>query len=146
MSILPPDATPIEETVVAAVQWLRLGVESIGAVVIAIGIVTAAIAFVRHIAPRTEGAGLQSSRRILAHYLAIALEFQLAADILSTAVAPSWNQIGKLAAIATIRTALNFFLSREMQDRPAPFPGQATAILSSRRLRRRPSGSAEDDR
>lgn len=44
----------------------------------------------------------------------MALEFQLAADILATAVAPSWNQIGKLAAVAAIRTALNYFLSREM--------------------------------
>jgi uncharacterized membrane protein len=48
--------------------------------------------------------------------LALALEFQLGADILSTAIAPSWEQIGKLGAIAVIRTALNFFLSKEMQD------------------------------
>jgi uncharacterized membrane protein len=46
--------------------------------------------------------------------LALALEFQLGADILSTAIAPSWEQIGKLGAIAVIRTALNFFLSKEM--------------------------------
>ena len=44
------------------------------------------------------------------------LEFQLGADILSTAVAPSWEQIGKLGAIAVIRTGLNFFLSMEMQS------------------------------
>ncbi|RZK11946.1 MAG: DUF1622 domain-containing protein, partial [Hymenobacter sp.] len=49
-------------------------------------------------------------------YLALALEFQLGADILSTAIAPSWEQIGKLGAIAVIRTALNFFLSKEMQE------------------------------
>jgi uncharacterized membrane protein len=51
-----------------------------------------------------------------ARTLAIALEFQLGADILSTAVAPSWDAIGKLGAIAVIRTALNYFLSREMQE------------------------------
>ncbi len=55
-------------------------------------------------------------RLTLARYLALALEFQLAADILSTAIAPSWEQIGKLGAIAVIRTALNFFLSKEMQN------------------------------
>ena len=43
-------------------------------------------------------------------------EFQLGADILSTAISPSWDQIGKLGAIAVIRTALNFFLSREMEE------------------------------
>lgn len=55
-------------------------------------------------------------RLTLARFLAIALEFQLGADILSTAVAPSWEAIGKLAAIAVIRTALNYFLSRDMQE------------------------------
>ncbi len=49
-------------------------------------------------------------------YLALALEFQLAADIISTAVAPSWQEIGKLGAIAVIRTALNYFLTREIEQ------------------------------
>ena len=44
------------------------------------------------------------------------LVFQLAADILSTAVSPSWDQLGKLAVVAVIRTALNFFLTREIRD------------------------------
>jgi uncharacterized membrane protein len=55
-------------------------------------------------------------RLTLARHLSLALEFQLAADILSTAIAPSWEQIGKLAAIAVIRTGLNLFLAREVAD------------------------------
>lgn len=50
----------------------------------------------------------------LGRWLALALEFLLAADILRTAVAPSWSEIGQLAAIAAIRTALNFFLQLEI--------------------------------
>lgn len=46
--------------------------------------------------------------------LTLALEILLAADILITAVAPSWDDIGKLAAIAAIRTALNYFLEKEL--------------------------------
>jgi uncharacterized membrane protein len=46
----------------------------------------------------------------------LALEFQLGADILSTAIAPSWDEIGKLGAIAVIRTGLNYFLSIEMRE------------------------------
>jgi uncharacterized membrane protein len=57
-----------------------------------------------------------SIRLTLARYLALALEFQLGADILSTAIAPSWDQIGKLGAIAVIRTLLNYFLTREMRE------------------------------
>ncbi|MFC7607660.1 DUF1622 domain-containing protein [Teichococcus aestuarii] len=46
----------------------------------------------------------------------VALEFTLAADILRTVVAPSWDDIGQLAAIATLRTVLNLFLEREIDQ------------------------------
>jgi uncharacterized membrane protein len=52
----------------------------------------------------------------LARYLALALEFLLAADIVQTTAAPSWTTLGELAAIAAIRTALNYFLAREMRE------------------------------
>ena len=52
----------------------------------------------------------------LSRSLALALEFQLAADILGTALAPGWTQIGKLGAIAVIRTFLNYFLAREISE------------------------------
>jgi uncharacterized membrane protein len=51
----------------------------------------------------------------LGRFLALGLEFQLASDLLRTAVAPTFEEIGKLAAVAAIRTALNFFLSREIR-------------------------------
>lgn len=47
-------------------------------------------------------------------WLALALEFQLGADILSTTVAPTTQALIKLALIAVIRTFLNYFLGREM--------------------------------
>lgn len=47
-------------------------------------------------------------------WLALALEFQLGADILSTTVAPTTQDLAKLALIAVIRTFLNYFLGREM--------------------------------
>lgn len=56
----------------------------------------------------------ESVRFILGRWLALALEFLLAADILKTAVAPTWDEIGQLASIIVIRTALNFFLQREI--------------------------------
>lgn len=56
----------------------------------------------------------QNLRLQLGRWLAVALEFLLAADILLTAIAPTWEDIGKLGAIALIRTALNYFLEREI--------------------------------
>ena len=104
-----------EEAVVAAVQWLKLGVELVGATIIALGIIMAGALLVKALLARRT-ADFTAIRLTLARYLALALEFQLGADILSTAIAPSWEQIGKLGAIAVIRTALNFFLSKEMQE------------------------------
>ncbi len=46
----------------------------------------------------------------------LALEFALAADLVRTAVAPTWDDIGQLAAIAAIRTALGFFLGRDVEE------------------------------
>ncbi len=54
-------------------------------------------------------------RLALGRWLAIALEFLLAADIVLTAIAPTWQDIGQLGAVALIRTALNFFLQREFR-------------------------------
>jgi uncharacterized membrane protein len=52
----------------------------------------------------------------LGRWLALGLDFALAADILRTAVSPTWHDIAQLAAIAGLRTALNFFLEREIDS------------------------------
>lgn len=109
-----------ESGVQEVVRWLRLTIETTGAVIIAVGLVVAIYAFVRAFARRHDPSyaaeGYNGVRLSLARYLALALEFQLGADILSTAIAPTWTQIGKLGAIAVIRTALNYFLGKEMRE------------------------------
>lgn len=104
-----------EAGVISAVLWLKLGIESVGALIIALGIISAGWLLLKALA-RQQTADFTAIRLTLARYLALALEFQLGADILATAIAPSWEQIGKLGAIAVIRTALNYFLSREMRE------------------------------
>ena len=113
--IASPSEIGVEELVVNLVLWLKLAIEAIGALVIGIGMVLAGLRFTRGPFPPLPKDFVEV-RLTLARFLAIALEFQLGADILSTAVAPSWDAIGKLGAIAVIRTALNYFLSRDMQQ------------------------------
>lgn len=48
-------------------------------------------------------------------WLAMALEFQLAADILNTTVDPDIEGLIKLFGIALIRTFLNYFLTKEIE-------------------------------
>ncbi|HEY0005685.1 MAG TPA: DUF1622 domain-containing protein [Pyrinomonadaceae bacterium] len=110
-----PGEGAAESTIFNAVQWLRLVVETTGAIIIGMGVLTAVYEFARALIP-PQVKSYNTIRLTLARYLALALEFQLGADILSTAIAPSWTQIGKLGAIAVIRTALNFFLTREIRE------------------------------
>jgi uncharacterized membrane protein len=53
---------------------------------------------------------------MFARWLVAGLTFQLAADIVSTTSAPTWQEIGRLAAIAGIRTFLSYFLDREVDS------------------------------
>lgn len=102
-----------------AVDLLVEVVEGAGAIVIFVG---AAIAFVRFVGTALRGAGEDAFVPIrlgLGRYLALGLEFQLAGDILRTAIAPTLNEIAQLAAIAAIRTALNYFLGREIKEERA---------------------------
>jgi uncharacterized membrane protein len=48
-------------------------------------------------------------------WLALALEFQLGSDVLSTTISPSLEELGKLAVIAVVRTLLNYFLGKEIE-------------------------------
>lgn len=61
---------------------------------------------------------VEEVRLRLGRWLVLALEFELAADILLTAVAPTWDEIGKLAAIVVLRTVLNYFLQHDIADSP----------------------------
>ena len=91
-------------------------VEAAGAAIIFVGAVIAFVGFVR-VSFRQKGiAPFASVRLDLGRFLVLGLEFQLAADILRTAVSPNFTELAQLAAIAAIRTALNFFLGREIKE------------------------------
>lgn len=134
--MIPMHATA-EDGVRIAVQWLRLGVEFLGAVIVGMGVILAAALFARALLSR-QTADFNAIRLTLARYLALALEFQLGADILSTAVAPSWTEIGKLGAVAVIRTTLNYFLSREIKEEQESMRAHAEQAVASKALGQSP--------
>jgi uncharacterized membrane protein len=114
----------MESGLLATIEWVRLGVELTGAVVLAVGVLRAVLMLLGSV--RRGPGDFAAVRLLLARFLVLALEFQLAADILGSAFAPSWDRIGKLGAIAVIRTMLNFFLTRELKETgqaPASEPG-----------------------
>jgi uncharacterized membrane protein len=97
------------------VEWLQLGAESLSAIIICVGIVVAAYSLIQMFMP-SRRKSYHQIRLSLSRFLALALELQLAADLLGTVVQPSWDQLGKLGAIAAIRTFLNYFLAREINE------------------------------
>jgi uncharacterized membrane protein len=134
--LLPtPISSGAEEIVRAVVLWLILICEVLAAITIGTGILVtitkAASAFIKK-----EPDGYERARLTLARFLALALEFQLAADVLGTAVSPSWTEVGRLAAIAVIRTALNYFLSREIKEEVRSTGGRG--LLDLERTPRKP--------
>lgn len=103
-----------QDAVREAVDWIVLVVESAGAVIIGVGAALAIVMAIAAMHPPARSDAFTRVRLTLGSYLVLGLEFQLAADILKTAVAPSFNEIGQLAAIAGIRTVLNHFLEKEI--------------------------------
>jgi uncharacterized membrane protein len=91
-------------------------IEAAGALIIFVGCVVAAARFAEAAVRKGTERRFVRIRLGLGRYLALGLEFQLASDILSTAIAPTFEEIGKLAAIAAIRTALNYFLNKEIDE------------------------------
>lgn len=94
---------------------MALGVEFGAVIVVAFG---AAQAIVSVLAAIVTGAANSIRGRAIwlkfATWILLALEFALAADIIRTAVAPTWDDIWKLAVIAVVRTMLNYFLARDI--------------------------------
>lgn len=105
-----------EELLSDVVGVVVLVIEACGVVVITYGALTAFARLVAGAFGSDRERSIGRARLGFGRLLVVGLEFQLAADILRTAVAPSFDEIGHLAAIATIRTALNFFLERELRE------------------------------
>ena len=106
----------MEEALQRVVAVLVVVVEVCGAAVIIAGAVWAFVRLIVTAVRRRDTEGFVPVRLTLGRFLALGLEFQLASDVLRTAVAPSFTELGQLAAVAAIRTALNYFLSREIAE------------------------------
>jgi uncharacterized membrane protein len=98
------------------VNVLVLVVEACGAIVIGIGALWTFARFVWVGLRERSAAACSRVRLSLGRFLALGLEFQLASDILRTAVAPSFRELGQLVVVATIRTTLNYFLAKEIAE------------------------------
>lgn len=96
---------------------VALFVEAVAAIVITVGAVQAVIGLINP-AGKDPTRPFRRKKMVWMRFgiwLLLGLEFELAADIVRTAISPSWNEIGQLGAIALIRTFLNYFLERDVE-------------------------------
>ena len=105
-------------------EWLHLVtkdavivIDAMALIIIVIGTVEAFFIGLRVAFPaHTPGRPFREILVRYARWLVAGLTFQLAADIIGTSIAPSWQEVGQLGAIAVIRTFLNFFLERDLAE------------------------------
>jgi uncharacterized membrane protein len=90
-------------------------VEILAAIIIGIAVMKTMYNYFSLLKPAAQKITKEETRLQFGSSVAVSLELLLGADVLATAVAPSWDDIGKLAAIAVIRTLLNYFLERELK-------------------------------
>ena len=114
-----PKEQLMKEVAEVVTKYMGSTVEVLAAFVIAVALLKFLYKYVRHLFTPDDGITNQTIRIHFGSALTVALELLLAADILATAIAPTWDDIGKLASIAVLRTALNYFLERELKNNEA---------------------------
>jgi uncharacterized membrane protein len=120
----------MKEVAEAITKHLSSTVEILAAVVIAISLIKFLYLYFRNVFRMDDNGSINQRIRIqFGSSLALTLELLLAADILATAIAPTWDDIGKLAAIAVLRTALNYFLERELKNNEVKVGGKGNENL-----------------
>ena len=116
----------MEELLRTIAASVALAVEAAAIAIVAFGAVESAVRLLRIMArPGAPHGARKTIWRRFGVWLLLGLEFELAADIVRSVIAPSWQDIGALGAIAVIRTFLNYFLEKDL-DR-AIEQGESTA-------------------
>jgi uncharacterized membrane protein len=120
--------TTVSEPVIVLIDGLALLVILVGTIQVAVKVAGASF----------KPLGDQLARKEwlrYARWLVAGLTLQLAADIIETSITTDWQTIGRVGAIAVIRTFLNYFLERDVEQQqrecgpadspPPPAPGSA---------------------
>ncbi len=122
----------------AASAYLSLALQTVAIVIVALGSIRALVGVARMaIVSRPSHAEQRAAWLDYARWLVVALTFQLAADIVNTSFSASWDEVGRLAVIAVVRTFLSYFLDREMEH--------TSKQQLADRAGSRPMSSARDD-
>jgi uncharacterized membrane protein len=99
-----------------ATDYAAMGIDALALVAIVVGAVQAFVSAMWAMLSSADGHERRDIWLRFARWLVAGLTFQLAADIIETATSTSWDSVGRIAAIAAIRTFLNYFLERDLGE------------------------------
>ena len=106
----------MKEWLVYATEHAIILIDAMALVVIVIGTVEAFVCGVRILLGSPNGHERRDVWLRYARWLVAGLTFQLAADIIETSISTSWETVARIAAVAVIRTFLNYFLERDVSE------------------------------
>jgi uncharacterized membrane protein len=106
----------MKDWLIVGTQYAIVAIDAMALLLILIGSVETFFSCIRIMFSSATGHERRDGWLRYARWLVGGLTFQLAADIIESSIAPSWEDIGRLAAIAVIRTFLNYFLERDLAE------------------------------
>lgn len=101
-------------------EWIAVGIDLIGIAIILLGFVVSLVGLALCLA---SGVGLRKDlhdmhrvRVQLGTYILVGIEFMIASDIIHTVLTRELEDLAFVAALVAIRTAISFFLGRELME------------------------------
>ncbi|CDZ68263.1 Hypothetical protein NGAL_HAMBI2605_65480 [Neorhizobium galegae bv. orientalis] len=106
----------MRDILVVATEYAIITIDMLALLVIFVGTLEATYAIARLVVSSVDERRRQEIWLRYGRWLVAGLTFQLAADIVETSITEDWMSIGRIAAIAMVRTFLNYFLERDLGE------------------------------
>jgi uncharacterized membrane protein len=126
----------VEELFIQAARAAVLLIEAAAVLVVSFGSLEALVKLLVVMARPSASHGMRKAIwRRFGVWLLLGLEFALAADIITSVISPTWQDIGELGAIAVIRTFLNYFLEHDLENAESAPEREQNTVSSTERTR-----------
>ena len=126
----------MEELFIQAARLAALLIEAAAVLVVTFGSLEALFKLLVVMARPSTSHGMRKAIwRRFGVWLLLGLEFALAADIITSVISPTWQDIGELGAIAVIRTFLNYFLEHDLENAETAAERAQTSVPPTERTR-----------
>ncbi|HUX52062.1 MAG TPA: DUF1622 domain-containing protein [Spirochaetia bacterium] len=97
------------------IDYVSTAAQILAVIVIAVGLLRASYLYLKEaVIARNSRKAIALGRLELGMSFSLGLGFLIGSSILKSAIAPSWDDIGKLLAVIGIRTIMNYFLQLDV--------------------------------